>query len=209
MSTPTATQKKLVDVFGRYASGVTVVTCTNAEGRPHGATVTAFTAVSHDPYLCQVTLTKKSKACQYLDGRPFAVNFLAAEQTSVAMHFAGRPTLPAPVLVDGDEAPYLDDALATVICRPWRTYDAGDHLIFIGEIVETRLHDAEPLLYFARGFHRLTPADPQHAWAGCSDDPLMGWFGEDASFVPAHVVDQPVSSKSLPAHVPARQEANA
>ena len=53
------TPGRLEDVFGKYASGVTVVTCLNADGEPHGATVTAFTAVSHTPYLCQVTLTKK------------------------------------------------------------------------------------------------------------------------------------------------------
>ncbi len=39
--------------FGRFATGVTVVTCRNHDGLPHGATVNAFTAVSLDPALCR------------------------------------------------------------------------------------------------------------------------------------------------------------
>ena len=64
-------QRMLRDVFGRFTSGVTVITCRNADGQPHGATVSAFTAVSMDPALCQVTVTRKSKACGYLSGRRF------------------------------------------------------------------------------------------------------------------------------------------
>ena len=32
-------QRALRNIFGQFASGVTVVTCANAEGTPHGATV--------------------------------------------------------------------------------------------------------------------------------------------------------------------------
>jgi flavin reductase (DIM6/NTAB) family NADH-FMN oxidoreductase RutF len=45
-------KRSLKHVFGQFASGVTVITCATAEGEPHGATVTAFTAVSMDPRLC-------------------------------------------------------------------------------------------------------------------------------------------------------------
>jgi flavin reductase (DIM6/NTAB) family NADH-FMN oxidoreductase RutF len=91
--------------FGQFASGVTVITCATAEGQPHGATVTAFTAVSMDPRLCQVTLTRSSKACNYLDGAPFAVNILAADQFDIALHFADRPSEPGPVWAQGSRAP--------------------------------------------------------------------------------------------------------
>ena len=88
--------RELRDAFGQFATGVTVVTCTNEEGEPHGATVNAFTAVSLDPPLAQVTLGRTSRACQFLDGRPFAINVLAADQLDVAWHFAGRPAAETP-----------------------------------------------------------------------------------------------------------------
>jgi flavin reductase (DIM6/NTAB) family NADH-FMN oxidoreductase RutF len=87
--------RELRGVFGLFATGVTVVSCRNIDdGRPHGATVTAFTPISLEPALCQVTLTRTSKACQFLDGQPFAVNVLAENQADVAWHFAGRPASP-------------------------------------------------------------------------------------------------------------------
>ncbi|AZZ83086.1 hypothetical protein C5O27_20155 [Gordonia alkanivorans] len=60
-------QRTMRNIFGQFATGVTVITCANDEGTPHGATVTAFTPISIEPRLCQVTLTRKSKACGYLD----------------------------------------------------------------------------------------------------------------------------------------------
>ena len=64
--------RRLRDAFGRFATGVTVVTCAKDDGVPHGATVNAFTAVSLEPALCQVTVTRASRACGYLTDAPFA-----------------------------------------------------------------------------------------------------------------------------------------
>ncbi len=49
------------NAFGRFATGVTVVTGRNHDGTPHGATVNAFTAVSLESALCQVTLNRRSR----------------------------------------------------------------------------------------------------------------------------------------------------
>src|SRR5699024_660751 len=75
--------------FGKFATGVTVVTCQSPDGTPHGATVNAFTAVSLDPPLAQVTLIRGNKACQYLENAPFAINIMAADQIDVCLNFAG------------------------------------------------------------------------------------------------------------------------
>jgi hypothetical protein len=82
--------RELRDAFGRFATGVTVVTCRNDEGMPHGATVNAFTAVSLEPALCQVTLTRRSKACGYLEGTPFGeVEHVAVTDDDPLLFFAG------------------------------------------------------------------------------------------------------------------------
>src|SRR3569833_3554854 len=91
--------------YGQNATGVTVFTCAMDVGVPHGATVNAFTAVSLEPPLCQVTVTRQSKACGYLEEAPFAVNVLAAAQLDTAWHFAGRPQAPAPAWAAGPQAP--------------------------------------------------------------------------------------------------------
>lgn len=178
--------------FGRFATGVTVVTCATDQGEPHGATVNAFTAVSLEPALCQVTLTRASKACQYLDGAPFAVNVLAAHQLDTAWHFAGRPQEPTPQWTEGAIAPVLVGNAATISCRPWRTYDGGDHLIVIGEVMDLQISDADPLLFFAGGFRELGPRDTDAHWGASLDCPDAGWFSATTQFSPLR--PQPVAS---------------
>lgn len=166
--------------FGRFATGVTVVTCRNDDGEPHGATVNAFTAVSLEPALCQVTLTRAAKACRFLDGRPFAVNVLAHDQLDTAWTFAGRPQGPAPRWADGPTAPVLLGNAATISCLPWRTYDGGDHLIVIGEVAHLDISDADPLLFFGGAFRELAKRDSH--WNFSVDCPDAGWFG--STFTP-------------------------
>lgn len=179
--------RRLRNIFGQFASGVTVITCTKEDGTPHGATVTAFTAVSLEPRLCQVTLTRTSKACAFLSGAPFAVNILAADQSDVALHFAGRPQDPEPVWAQGPTAPVLAGSAATLSCVPWREYDGGDHVIFIGEIVDAQCRDIDPLLFYRSTFHDLGAPTSNAAWNGSMDDPHRGWFDATTKFMPMHL----------------------
>jgi flavin reductase (DIM6/NTAB) family NADH-FMN oxidoreductase RutF len=176
--------KELRTAFGRFATGVTVVTCRNHEGTPHGATVNAFTAVSLDPPLCQVTLTRTSRACSYLEGAPFAVNVLGVGQLDVAWHFAGRPADPGPEWAQGPTAPVLVGSAAVYSCRPWRTYDGGDHLIVLGEVEHVAVTDHEPLLFFAGAFREIGEKETGVHWAGSLDCPEAGWFDASTVFTP-------------------------
>ncbi|AQA01143.1 flavin reductase [Mycobacterium sp. MS1601] len=174
-------------IFGQFASGVTVITCANDEGTPHGATVTAFTPVSVEPRLCQVTLHRSSRACALLSGAPFTVNILADDQGDIAMNFAGRPCNPGPVWRQGPTAPMICGSVAMISCRPWAEYDGGDHVIFIGEIVAAEVTDKRPLLYFRSTFHELGIPESHVPWSGSFDDPFCGWFGADAEFTPLYL----------------------
>jgi flavin reductase (DIM6/NTAB) family NADH-FMN oxidoreductase RutF len=176
--------RELRNAFGRFATGVTVVTCRNDAGTPHGATVNAFTAVSLEPALCQVTLTRRSRACGYLDGAPFAVNVLAAGQRDTAWHFAGRPAEPGPEWAEGPTAPVLVGCAAVYSCRPWRSYDGGDHLIVVGEVAHLDITDAAPLLFYAGAFREIGPPETGTHWGGSLDCPEAGWFDAATTFTP-------------------------
>lgn len=178
------TSRTVRNAFGRFATGVTVVTCVKDDGTPHGATVNAFTAVSLEPVLCQVTLTRTSTACQHLEGAPFAVNVLSASQLDTAWHFAGRPAQEPPTWAQGPTAPVLTGNAATISCRPWRTYDGGDHLIVIGEVAAVEVTEDEPLLFFAGGFRGLAPSQTAQHWGGSGDSPDTGWFDATTVFTP-------------------------
>lgn len=176
----------LRDVFGRFTGGVTVISCRNTDGQPHGATVSAFTAVSMQPALCQVTVTRKSRACGYLSGAGFAVNILAADQVSTAIHFAGRPTVPEPQWAQGPTAPTICGASATISCEPWAEYDGGDHVIYIGRVVHLTCTPAPPLVYYGSKFYELGAPTAHNPWFGSFDDPTAGWFSTTTALTPLH-----------------------
>jgi flavin reductase (DIM6/NTAB) family NADH-FMN oxidoreductase RutF len=45
-------------------------------------------------------------------------------------------------------APLIPGAIASLDCRLVATHDAGDHLIYVGNVVETRIRALEPLVHF-------------------------------------------------------------
>src|SRR5689334_992255 len=125
--------RQLRDCLGHFATGVSVVTCAGADGRPHGATVNAFASVSLDPPLVLVSLAHTTKAGRLIHGNPFTVNVLRAEQGELALLFAGHRT-PARVRwapEDSRLGPRLADPLAYLACSPWRAYDGGDHTLHL------------------------------------------------------------------------------
>jgi len=46
--------------------------------------------------------------------------------------------------------------LAVLHCRPYRTLEAGDHTIFVGEVVDVETFaDGPPLLYYNRAYRAV------------------------------------------------------
>ncbi|GAB2761220.1 flavin reductase family protein [Sinomonas soli] len=175
--------RELRNTFGTFATGVTVVTTRTPDGVPHGATVNAFTAVSLEPPLAQITLTRSSKAAQYLDGAPFAINILTLDQMDVALHFAGRPMARGPEWKLDGGVPVLCGNAATLECRPWNIYDGGDHVIVIGQVVSLEYHrTAKPLLFFGGSFRSIGSQIGGSPWDHSADGPGSGWFAGANSF---------------------------
>jgi flavin reductase (DIM6/NTAB) family NADH-FMN oxidoreductase RutF len=143
--------------LSRFVTGVTVVGY-RTEGEIRGLTVSSFTSVSLDPPLVLVSVARSARATRHLGGIPFSVNVLHASQLDVALSLAGRPGhgVEAPWQLDGDDlAPTLAGALATFQCRPWHSYDGGDHRLHLGLVERAQMQDDGPPLLFDRG--RLVP----------------------------------------------------
>ncbi|MER5304913.1 flavin reductase family protein [Streptomyces lasiicapitis] len=155
--------QQLRTCLGHFATGVTVVTCAVGE-ELHGATVSAFMAVSLAPPLVLISLNRASKAARLLPDRPFTVNVLSEEQHDLALRFSGRstghdstpPWQPVPERPERHLAPALRGSLATFFCSPWACHDGGDHLLFLGRVesVDQR-PGAQPLLFYRSTFHAL------------------------------------------------------
>ncbi len=140
---------------------VTVVTVGGRE--PRGVTIASFTSVSLDPPLVSFNVQRSARFHGLLSGaRRFAVHVLASDQAGLSDRFAD-PGLDrdaqfagVPHRVEPDGLPLLDGVLATFVCEPWAEYDAGDHSLFVGRVVEVSAVDAgEPVLYFLRSYRTV------------------------------------------------------
>lgn len=146
-------------VMGRFASGVTIVTATDASGNDHGMTVSAFASVSLDPPLMVMCINHTASMHDILASSDyFAVNILASTQEAIARRFAdtGAQRFEGIGYSRGENGvPILDDVLACIECKRVSSTVAGDHTVIVGETVATSMRDARPLLYYRGGFAQL------------------------------------------------------
>ncbi|MEA2357030.1 MAG: flavin reductase ActVB [Solirubrobacteraceae bacterium] len=147
------------DALATFPSGVTVVTTRDGDGRPMGFTATAFTSVSGSPPQVLVCLACAADCyAAFLAGPVFVVNVLAAGQHEVAVRFAtkGVDKFAGLEVADGAHGvPMLGGAAAVLECRASERLQSGDHVILVGDVLSSRAHGHEPLVYFQRAFHRL------------------------------------------------------
>jgi flavin reductase (DIM6/NTAB) family NADH-FMN oxidoreductase RutF len=151
------------NTLGGFATGVTVIT-TRGEDNAYGMTASAFSSVSLDPPLILVCIGLSAAGSEMIRGNGvFAVNILGAEQEPLSRFFASkdRPRgrdafrgVPHREEVTG--APILEGVAGFVDCRVHAEHEAGDHLVFIGEVVALGYDpDARPLLFHGGAYRVL------------------------------------------------------
>ena len=145
--------------LGRFASGVTVVTTRDSDGRLHGITVSAFCSVSLEPPLILVCIEKNTGShYAFEQSSSFVVNLLREDQRHISNRFASY--LPGKFETvkyrSGiDDLPILEDALANLECRLINSHPNGDHTIFVGQIERATVNDGKPLVYFHGNYRKL------------------------------------------------------
>jgi flavin reductase (DIM6/NTAB) family NADH-FMN oxidoreductase RutF len=147
--------------LAQFASGVTVVTTRDAAGRPLGLTVSAFCSVSLQPPLVLVCVDHQSEThAGFRASALFAVSVLAEDQEELSRRFALRgPEKFADLrLVEGTLGlPLVPGALAHLECRVVAAHEAGDHMLYVGEIASLSVRPGRPLLYHQGLYRRLFP----------------------------------------------------
>jgi flavin reductase (DIM6/NTAB) family NADH-FMN oxidoreductase RutF len=147
--------------LGRFASGVTVLTMRDAEGRDHGMTATAFSSLSLDPPLVLACVDRGASMAKPLEGAThLAVNLLAADQEELSRRFADKDVdrfAGVRIRRGTGDLPLLDGALAHLECRIAARHPGGDHVIVVGEVLRAEAHEGEPLVYHRGRYARLVP----------------------------------------------------
>ncbi len=161
MSDASCDPRALRNALGSFATGVTVMTTTRADGTPIGLTVNSFASVSLEPPLVLWSLAARSPSLgAFRAAGHFGVNVLAADQQELCRRFA-RPEADKFAGVDwrtGDCCvPVLAGCVATFECRSAFNNWGGDHVIFVGHVERFATADI-PALLFHRGRLMAAPA---------------------------------------------------
>lgn len=160
---PEFDSKDLRRAFGRFATGVTVVTTVLSDGQLIGITANSFASVSLSPPLISWNYRRQARACEaFMRAEHFAVHVLAQDQQHLSPQFAA-PVADRFAGVDIESGiggvPLIPDCAATFECRLWSTVDAGDHVIILGEVKRFTHNDALPLVFHGGSYAALRRAE--------------------------------------------------
>ena len=146
--------RELRNALGSFATGVTIITTRDREGKLHGMTANSFSSVSLNPPL---VLWSSSLYAQSLpafqEGTHFVVNILAFDQIELSNKFAKQSDdkfIDTEHVISEAGPPVIVGAAAHFECRNEFRHYGGDHIIFIGH-VERYAYTHKPTLLFCRG----------------------------------------------------------
>lgn len=138
---------------GVYIIGV------RAEGRTNGMTAAWVTQVSMVPPMVCVSINKRHFTGELIEkARCFSVNVLSADCRELAVRCGFGSGREVDRLSEVDVtymrtgSPVLKQCAAYMDCELRQTADAGDHRIYIGEVVESGETDKAPLVFDEKEF---------------------------------------------------------
>jgi 3-hydroxy-9,10-secoandrosta-1,3,5(10)-triene-9,17-dione monooxygenase reductase component len=152
------------NALGLFATGVTIVTTRTGAGDPIGLTANSFSSVSLAPPLVLWSLSLRSPNLpNFLQATHFAINVLARDQIALSQRFSK----PIPNKFDGvacadglERLPLLEGVAAQFQCRTEARYYAGDHVIFIGHVLQYAYAEHDALGYFRGRYAAMNAIDP-------------------------------------------------
>lgn len=137
--------------LGQFTTGVTIITSTTKGGLPVGVTANSFAAVSLSPPLVLWSLDKQTACLEtFQTSGHYTVHILRDDQIDLSNQFAQNNDDKFDDLayeINNLGAPCLLDYLARFECKTDAIHDGGDHVIFIGEVINFTEKSGAPLLF--------------------------------------------------------------
>lgn len=155
------TRRALRDAFGRFATGVTVVTTASQHG-PLAITANSFTSVSLDPALVLWAPARGSRRFEpFTEAAHFAIHVMAEDQFAIARDFAKDGfAFDRVAWHEGpDRTPLLGGCLARFVCARHAVHPGGDHAIVVGQVLDVTFRDGAPLVFSAGRYGGFSAPD--------------------------------------------------
>ena len=138
-------------ITSKYPEQIVIGIARDSQGKHNPITLGWTMIVSHEPPMMAVSIGKTRYSLEaFRHAREFVVAFPSEHQQDEAMLFgtksgrdmdklaaAGCPIIPA----DKVDSVLLADAVANFECRLTAELEAGDHVIFVGQVVCSHVND--------------------------------------------------------------------
>lgn len=173
-SSPTFDQQEFRRTLGTFTTGVTVITARAADGTPVGVTANSFNSVSLNPPMVLWSLAKSSRSLvAFNESEHWAVHILSVEQDTLSNRFArsGENKFDGVATVSGaGGVPLLPGCTARLQCKTSFRYEGGDHIIFVGEVLDFDRSEVPPLVFHGGRYAVATSKSAEHALSGAAPD---------------------------------------
>lgn len=146
--------------LAKFTTGVTIISTTHQD-QYYGFTANSFTSVSLSPPLVSFCHSKDAGSLEAFSKTDvFGVSILSNDQADISKHFAtkmdGKFAGIDYHISDITNVPLIDGAICLLQCRKTNVFEAGDHFIFIGEVIDIFVNDnKEPIVYYNKQYKTI------------------------------------------------------
>ena len=164
MQTPFSSQE-LRRAFSCFATGVTVITGIDQNGKPVGITISSFNTVSLNPPLVLWSIGSQSDLCNsFRIGQKQLIHVLDVNQKDLALVFAkqlDKNNIQMEHQIKPSGLMRLANCLAYFECETIAVHEGGDHHIIVARVLSIEQDsDRYPLLFAQSQFNQLA-LDPE------------------------------------------------
>ena len=164
MQTPFSNQE-LRRAFSCFATGVTVITGIDQNGKPVGITISSFNTVSLNPPLVLWSIGSQSDLCNsFRIGQKQLIHVLDVNQKDLALVFAkqlNKNSIQMEHQIEPSGLMRLANCLAYFECETIAVHEGGDHHIIVARVLSIEQDsDRYPLLFAQSQFNQLA-LDPE------------------------------------------------
>ena len=150
----------LRDLFGKFATGVSVVSFLDEVNKPFGITVNSFTSVSLGPPIALWCIDKKSELCESLINQEnYVFNFLADHQIDLAVKLSEKNNhnLDNTNCKIEEYGPTINESLGWMACSKRNVVESGDHFVIFGNVdkISSLDNKRSPLIFWSGKFENL------------------------------------------------------
>jgi flavin reductase (DIM6/NTAB) family NADH-FMN oxidoreductase RutF len=164
LQTPFSSQE-LRRAFSCFATGVTVITGIDQNGKPVGITISSFNTVSLNPPLVLWSIGSQSDLCNsFRIGQKQLIHVLDVDQKDLALVFAkqlNKNSIQMEHQIEPSGLMRLANCLAYFECETVAVHEGGDHHIIVARVLSIEQDsDRYPLLFAQSQFNQLA-LDPE------------------------------------------------